>query len=121
MPFYLFFDAVFLDQKPYSFPHNILLGGHLYAIGGPETILSGKKTQGYIMDINNGRLLSTFNGDGSGFQRPHDVAVSPNGTEVYVVELDKQLLQPYKLWRLIYGELDLNVNSSSPESLSDII
>ena len=47
-------------------------------------MFSGKTTQGYILDINNGKLLSTFNGDGSGFQRPHDVAVSPNGTEEYV-------------------------------------
>jgi hypothetical protein len=85
----------------------------LYAIGGPESILSGKTTQGYILDINNGELMSTFNADGSGFQRPHDVAVSPNGSDVYVVELDKKLGQPYKLWRLTYGELNINVSPTS--------
>ena len=96
-------------------------GGHLYAIGGPEQMFSGKTTQGYILDINNGKLLSTFNGDGSGFQRPHDVAVSPNGTEVYVVELDKQLGSPYKLWRLAYGELNLNFDPVTSPSLSQLL
>lgn len=80
-------------------------------------MLSGKKTQGYILNINDGQLVSTFNGDGSGFQRPHDVAVSPNGTEVYVVELDKQIGKPYTLWRLAYGELDLDFTSTPSPSL----
>ena len=89
----------------------------MYAIGGPESLLSSKKTQGYIIDINNGELLSTFNGDGSGFRRPHDVAVSRNGSEVYVVELDK----PYTLWKLSYGEsnktVKISLNSSLPQYL----
>ena len=80
-------------------------------------MLSGKTTQGYILDINNGELVSTFNGDGSGFQRPHDVAVSPNGSDVYVVELDKQLGKPYTLWRLTYGELNINVSPTPSSSL----
>ena len=80
-------------------------------------MLSGKTTQGYILDINNGQLVSTFNGDGSGFQRPHDVAVSANGTEVYVVELDKQLGKPYTLWRLAYGELNLDFTTTPAPSL----
>ena len=94
-----------------------MIGGHIYAIGGPENILSGKTTKGYILDINDGQLVSTFNGDGSGFQRPHDVAVSPNGTEVYVVELDKQLGKPYTLWRLAYGELNLDFSPTPSPSL----
>jgi len=81
-------------------------------------MLSGKTTQGYILDINNGQLVSTFNGDGSGFQRPHDVAVSANGTEVYVVELDKQLGKPYTLWRLAYGDVAINKNAAS-KSIAD--
>ena len=88
----------------------------MYAIGGPESLISTKKTRGYIVDINNGELLSTFNGvaeDGSGFRRPHDVAVSPNGSEVYVVELDK----PYTLWKLAYGESDITVSVSANPSL----
>ena len=100
-----------------------IAGGHLYAIGGPENILSGKTTQGYIIDINNGQLMSTFNSDG-GFKRPHDIAISPNGTDAYVVELDR----PYTLWKLTYGEQptpdrtttsDKMTNTNSPNSLFD--
>ena len=68
---------------------------------GPEpfSVLSGKHTQGYIIDINNGKVLSTFNGDGDGFQNPHDVAVSKDGDTVYEVEL-----KPFKVFKLTDGE-----------------
>ena len=89
----------------------------MYAIGGPERLLSGKTTQGYILDINNGELLSTFNGDASGFRRPHDVAVSPDGTEVYVVELDRDDSGMYTLWKLSYGEDNTKVGTEPTTSM----
>ena len=68
---------------------------------GPEPfgVLNGKKTQGFVLDVNTGALVSTFNGDGDGFQNPHDVAVSDDGSVVYEVEL-----RPFKAWKLTNGE-----------------
>ena len=68
---------------------------------GPEPfgVLNQKKTQGFVIDINTGALVSTFNGDGDGFQNPHDVAVSDDGAVVYEVEL-----RPFKAWKLTNGE-----------------
>ena len=73
------------------------LGGQIFAVCGPETfgVLTGKKTQGYIIDIASGKVKETFNADGNGFQNPHDVAVTKDGSVVYEVEL-----RPFKVWKL---------------------
>ena len=46
---------------------------------GPEPfgVLTQKKTQGFVIDINNGALISTFNGGGpDGFQGPNSIDIS---------------------------------------------
>ena len=42
---------------------------------GPEPfgVLNGKKTQGFVIDINTGAFVSTFNGGGDGFQGPYSI------------------------------------------------
>ena len=52
-----------------------------------------------MLDINTGDLVSTFDGADNGFQNPHDIAVSVDGSAVYEVELN-----PYKVWKLTNGE-----------------
>ncbi len=45
------------------------------------------------------QLKSVFNGDGDGFQNPHDLAVASDGSVLYETEL-----QPFRLWKLTNGE-----------------
>lgn len=53
-----------------------------------------------MIDINNGKVVSTFNGGGdNGFENPHDIAVSEDGSVLYEVEL-----RPFKVWKLTNGE-----------------
>ena len=75
--------------------------GNLYAIGGPENFafVTGKKTQGYIVDIDSGNVKNSFNVADEGFKMPHDVAVTNDGSFVYVVEIN-----PFKIWKLSTGE-----------------
>ena len=42
---------------------------------GPEPfgVLNQKKTQGFVIDINNGAFVSTFNGGGDGFQGHYSI------------------------------------------------
>ncbi len=79
----------------------LLFLGNLYCIGGPENfgILSGKKTQGYIINLESGKLVNTFNGGDEGFKMPHDVAVNKDGSLVYIVEIS-----PFRIWKLSTGE-----------------
>ncbi|TRY67348.1 hypothetical protein TCAL_12467 [Tigriopus californicus] len=90
-----------MGSTVYSVDYAPVGGGRIYAVCGPEPfgVLTGKVTQGYVIDINSGNVLSTFNGDGKGFQKPHDLAVTPNGSIVYEVEL-----QPFKVWKLTDGK-----------------
>ena len=75
-------------------------GGNIYAINGPDPFgaVNGIKSEGLVIDINNGKLKTTFNGE-PGFQNPHDVASSLDGNVVYVVELN-----PFKVWKLTNGK-----------------
>lgn len=62
-------------------------------------IVTGIKSEGLVIDIKSGQLKATFNGDGKGFQNPHDIAVSADGNVAYVVEIN-----PFKVWKLTNGE-----------------
>ncbi len=70
-------------------------------MNGPEPFgaVTGRTTQGLVIDVDTGRLKSVFNGDGDGFQNPHDLAVSPDGTVLYEAEL-----RPFRVWKLANGE-----------------
>lgn len=69
-----------------------LHGGLLFAVNGPS--LSGTPpVQGFIIDINDGQLIETWNAK-PGLRQPHDIEVDPINLRVYVGELD-----PTKVWR----------------------
>ncbi|XP_046746356.1 peptidyl-alpha-hydroxyglycine alpha-amidating lyase 1-like isoform X2 [Diprion similis] len=52
-----------------------------------------QQTRGFVVDLNNGSILSQF-GPHPGLQSPHDIAVSSNGAHIYIVELD-----PHKIYK----------------------
>ena len=90
--------------------------GMLYAISGPEDFagISGKRAQGYQINLDRVELMDVWNAGGAGLARPHDVAVSvpANGsspTEIYVVDL-----QPFNVIKLVYGEFDSKLNDAPP-------
>lgn len=58
----------------------------LYLVNGPD--LNYKiHIRGFILDVNSGNITSQF-GPKQDMNRPHDIAVSENGSEIYVVELN---------------------------------
>ena len=86
-------------------------------MSGPEFSLNpwAKKPTGYIISLETGELTGQsaggeeereFLSDGvagtwnvpGGLQNPHDLAVSKDGSTVYVVELN-----PFKVWKLSTG------------------
>ena len=94
------------DQSCVCAPNNVAkhtdcgaAGGQLHAVSGPEFSLNpwARKPTGYIVDMEAGQLTGTWNVPG-GLQNPHDVAVTEDGSTVYVVELN-----PFKVWKLSNG------------------
>lgn len=50
---------------------------------------SNVHVRGFVLDVDSGNILSQF-GPGQDMKRPHDIAVTDDGSEIYVVELDSQ-------------------------------
>ncbi|XP_076383432.1 peptidyl-alpha-hydroxyglycine alpha-amidating lyase 1 isoform X2 [Megalopta genalis] len=59
----------------------------LYLINGPDPRYKWP-IRGFVVDMHSGDLLSQF-GPNYSMDRPHDIAVTEDGSEIYVVELDK--------------------------------
>lgn len=57
----------------------------LYLINGPDA--NNVRIRGFVLDVNSGDILSEF-GPERKMGRAHDIAVTENGSEIYVVELD---------------------------------
>lgn len=70
-------------------------------MSGPGGIL-GKSPKGFVVKIDpdEASIKETFNAGNGGFKRPHDVVVSKNGSEIYVVDLD----HPLRIIKLVYGK-----------------
>ncbi|XP_078051295.1 peptidyl-alpha-hydroxyglycine alpha-amidating lyase 1-like, partial [Augochlora pura] len=69
----------------------------LYLINGPD-IRHKWPIRGFVLDMHSGDLLSQF-GPNYNMNRPHDIAVTEDGSEIYVVELDM-----HRIYRFLQGK-----------------
>ncbi|XP_046398624.1 peptidyl-alpha-hydroxyglycine alpha-amidating lyase 1 [Ischnura elegans] len=72
-------------------------GEFLYAINGPVAAYPGP-VRGFKIDVETKSLIEEFRPNGNDFSNPHDIAVSQDGKDVYVVEL-----LPFKVWKFSQG------------------
>ncbi|XP_054707055.1 peptidyl-glycine alpha-amidating monooxygenase B-like [Uloborus diversus] len=74
-------------------------GKDLFVVNGPDLwqdILSVSSDHGLVIDIESGTAKAIWGPD-TGFQLPHDLAVSPDGKFVYVSEID--LSSPKRVYK----------------------
>ena len=71
-------------NKVYSIAYA---NNRLYLINGHDEMYMNGNVRGYIIDINTAEVLSQF-APGHNMDRPHDIAVTSDEREIYVVELD---------------------------------
>ncbi|CAG9136998.1 unnamed protein product [Plutella xylostella] len=93
-----------IGPRVFSVAYSPVHGGRLYVVNGPGATVP---VRGYVIDFTTGRLIQTFAPQGD-FHNPHDVAVSPDGADVYVAEIN-----PYKVYR--FSEESLRNESLSKE------
>lgn len=67
-------------------------------VNGPE-FGGGGLVSGFVISLARKQLIEAFSPNGQGFHNPHDVAISTDGNQIYVVELD-----PYKVWKFVKGK-----------------
>lgn len=72
----------------------MIAGGLYYIVNGPDGF--NTPVQGFVVDANTLKIVSTFRPGTSELSNPHDVSVSPNGESVFVVQLD-----PHRAWKFV--------------------
>jgi peptidylamidoglycolate lyase len=70
----------------------------LFVVNGPEFSGDGF-VGGFVISLLRKKIIQIFSPNGLGFSAPHDIAVSENGTEIYIVELDST-----KVWQFVKGK-----------------
>lgn len=73
----------------------LITGGLFYLVNGPDA--TERAVQGFIVNANDLSIVSTFQAGDSQLSNPHDIAVSPDGESVYVVQLD-----PHRVLKFVH-------------------
>ncbi|XP_076658019.1 peptidyl-alpha-hydroxyglycine alpha-amidating lyase 1 [Halictus rubicundus] len=88
-------------QKEYSHP---IIGTKIYSVAYAKEklyLINGPApnyevhVKGFVVDMHTGELLSQF-GPSHDMDRPHDIAVTDDGSEIYVVELNNQTMYRFQ-------------------------
>ncbi|KAL3867132.1 hypothetical protein ACJMK2_044358 [Sinanodonta woodiana] len=104
-------------QRLFAIEYCPLHGGLIFAVNGPE-FGSSTTVQGFTVDLNTGRLLSTWNVP-AGMKNPHDVTVDSINHRIYVGEINpnkvwKFEMQGYSSNQVIVGQkLDISLQPSA--------
>ncbi|XP_053665508.1 peptidyl-alpha-hydroxyglycine alpha-amidating lyase 1 [Anopheles marshallii] len=74
-------------------------GGLLYTINGPGLDLGSVPVGGFIIEMESGNVIGRFQPNNSkhAFSNPHELAVVDDGSELYVAELDPQMVHKFRL------------------------
>uniref|UniRef100_A0A2M4ANV6 peptidylamidoglycolate lyase n=1 Tax=Anopheles triannulatus TaxID=58253 RepID=A0A2M4ANV6_9DIPT len=70
----------------------------LYIINGPQFNIDSKPIVGFVYGMDANRVVGHFRPDNAlhAFSNPHELAVSDDGTEVYVAELNPQMVHQFR-------------------------
>ncbi|XP_073957565.1 peptidyl-alpha-hydroxyglycine-alpha-amidating lyase 1 isoform X2 [Choristoneura fumiferana] len=79
-----------IGGRLFSVAYSPVKGGRLYVVNGPGT---GARVRGYVIEFASQRMVASF-APGGDFSNPHDVVASPDGSKVYVAELN-----PYRVYK----------------------
>lgn len=85
-----------IGDRLFSVAYAPIKGGQLFVVNGPPTYPTMRmEVKGFIIDMTSGNVTAKFPDDAN-FTNPHDVAVTEDGAEVYVVEYE-----PYLVHKLV--------------------
>ena len=87
-----------VGTKIYSIAYAL---GKLYIINNPDVYTRKKfHVRGFVVDVKTGNIVSQFGPGRNDMLAPHDIAVTRNGAEIYVVEINAN-----KIYRFTQGKL----------------
>lgn len=86
------FHSQVIGDRLFSMAYSPANNGQFFIVNGP----SHSPVAGYVMDYRSKTVLSRFGAKDFLFSNPHDIAVTEDAGEVYVVELD-----PYRVYKFV--------------------
>ncbi|XP_057342205.1 peptidyl-alpha-hydroxyglycine alpha-amidating lyase 1-like [Microplitis mediator] len=89
----------------------------LYLVNGGDPYSFNKfHVQGFVIDINSGQIIAQF-GPNNDMLAPHDIAVSDDASEIYVVELNNNRI--YRFLQDANSNHSVKINSSLTSKSAD--
>lgn len=90
------YHSQLIGDRLFSVAYAPIRGGQLFVVNGPPLNPSVRlEVKGFVIDMASGNVTAKFP-DSANYTNPHDVAVTEDGAEVYVVEYD-----PYRVHKLV--------------------
>nr|CAD7194040.1 unnamed protein product [Timema douglasi] len=105
-----------LGGRIFSVAYAPVQDGLLYLVNGPSLTSNKAHISGYVVDMGTKKLVDQFTPNEKEFSNPHDLAVSSDGNQVYVVELN-----PYKVWKFVKGDANISNVVIKSETLQNSI
>ncbi|CAG5093460.1 Similar to Pal1: Peptidyl-alpha-hydroxyglycine alpha-amidating lyase 1 (Drosophila melanogaster) [Cotesia congregata] len=90
---------------------------HLYIVNGADPFSYTKfHIRGFVIDVNSGDVVAEF-GPNNDMLGPHDIAVSDDGSEIYVIELNSNAI--YRFLQDVHPNRSVRINSSQTTKSTD--
>lgn len=90
------YHSQLIGDRLFSVAYAPIKGGQLFVVNGPPLHPNVQlDVKGFVIDMGSGNVTAKFPGDAN-YTNPHDVTVTEDGSEVYVVEYE-----PYRVHKLL--------------------
>uniref|UniRef100_A0A1A9X3N3 peptidylamidoglycolate lyase n=1 Tax=Glossina brevipalpis TaxID=37001 RepID=A0A1A9X3N3_9MUSC len=94
------YHSLLIGDRLFSLAYTPIQGGQLLIVNGPTAEFGThpehyNEIRGYVLDMKSKKILSKFGPNDLQFSNPHDIAVTSNGLEVYVAEINPMRLHKF--------------------------
>ncbi|XP_073812243.1 peptidyl-alpha-hydroxyglycine-alpha-amidating lyase 1 [Musca autumnalis] len=114
------YHSQLIGDRLFSMDYTPAQGGQFIVVNGPTADVGVKTEQynevrGYVMDFKTKKVLGKFGPNGRQFSNPHDVAVTMDGNEIYVAELN-----PTRIHKFLHKSLVKSIPLSAAKPKANI-
>ncbi|XP_016929420.2 peptidyl-alpha-hydroxyglycine alpha-amidating lyase 1 isoform X3 [Drosophila suzukii] len=113
------YHSQLIGDRLFSMAYTPATGGQLVIVNGPTAELGihpehYNEVHGFVLSMRSKQLVSKFGPNNLEFQNPHDVAVTADGNEIYVAELN-----PMRIHKFVHRSLAKPMSLSATKDSSN--
>ncbi|XP_036224393.2 peptidyl-alpha-hydroxyglycine alpha-amidating lyase 1 isoform X2 [Bactrocera oleae] len=117
------YHSQIIGDRLFSMDYTPVEGGQLVVVNGPIGELGIKtlpynEVRGYVINMRTKQVISKFGPNDMQFSNPHDVAVTKDGNEIYVAELNPMRIHKF-LHKTVAKSLPLSAAKTTTVSNSN--